>query len=147
MVVFIGLCFVFLSAFYTEDIVIVASDFMFDQNVGGVQVGEGWTSNFSFTMDDSYIFSFFKKIFMLACSDLCCTCCLAAVKCKPLFISVPDIPYEGLIAWEAKVNKYLSALVLEILSLQSCFRSHLFLCHASNGAAIYVLHTHTESLE
>lgn len=78
--------FVFLSSFSTEDIIIVLSNFMFDQNVGGVQVGEGWTSNFSLTMDDSYIFSFFKKVFVLACSDLCCTCCLAAVKLKPLFI-------------------------------------------------------------
>lgn len=77
---------VFLSAFYTEDIIIVSSNSMFDQNVGGVQVGEGWTSNSSFTVDDSYIFSFFKKIFTLVCSDLCCTSCLAAVKLKPLFI-------------------------------------------------------------
>lgn len=145
MVVFIGLCFVFLSAFYTEDIVIVASDFMFDQNVGGVQVGEGWTSNFSFTMDDSYIFSFFKNIFTLACSDLCCTCCLAAVKRKPLFISVPDIPYEGLIAWEAKVNKYLSALVLEILSC-SLVLDHIFSCAMLQTGLPSMSYTHTQSL-
>lgn len=42
---------------------------------------------------------------------------------------------------EVKVNKYLFALVLEILFFKSYFRSHLSLCHASNGAAIYVLHT------
>lgn len=83
--------FFFLSTFSTEDIISVLSNFTFDQNVGGVQVGEGWTGNFSFTMDDSYIFSFFKKIFVLACSDLCCTCCLAAVKLKPLFIKAECI--------------------------------------------------------
>lgn len=43
---------------------------------------------------------------------------------------------------EVKVNKYLFALVLEILLFKSYFRSHLSLCRASNRAAIYALHTH-----
>lgn len=43
---------------------------------------------------------------------------------------------------EVKVNKYLFALVLEILFFKFYFRSHLSLCHASNRADIHVQHTH-----